>query len=84
MMAMRRRAKLISPKRELPLFLQIAIPGALISYIIVCSALIARKHGKSPYIYGLLSVVSPINLIILGYWAFSDYESDAWREARGD
>jgi len=41
-------------------------------YIAVCFARIASKHGKNPFLYGILSVISPINLIILGYWAFSD------------
>ena len=44
----------------------------VIVYIAVCFAKIASKHGKNPFIYGILSVISPINLIILGYWAFSD------------
>lgn len=40
-------------------------------YIAVCFGKIAAKHGKNPYLYGILSIISPINLIILGYWAFS-------------
>jgi hypothetical protein len=44
-------------------------------YIAVCFGKIAAKHGKDPIIYGILSIISPINLIILGYWAFSDYEA---------
>jgi CspA family cold shock protein len=44
----------------------------VIVYIAVCFARIASKHGKNPFLYGILSVISPINLIILGYWAFSD------------
>jgi hypothetical protein len=43
-------------------------------YIAVCFGMIAAKHGKNPILYGILSVVSPVNLIILGYWAFSDFE----------
>jgi len=43
-------------------------------YIAVCS-MIAGKHGKNPILFGILSIISPINLIILGYWAFSDFES---------
>ena len=44
-------------------------------YIAVCFGKIAAKHGKDPILYGILSLISPINLIILGYWAFSDYEA---------
>ncbi len=43
---------------------------SLIAYIAVCFGLIAGKHGKNPWLFGLLSVVSPFNLAILGYWAF--------------
>ncbi|MFQ5824347.1 MAG: hypothetical protein ACE5JB_09860 [bacterium] len=47
----------------------------MIVYIAVCFGKIAAKHGKNPIIYGILSIISPVNLIILGYWAFSDFES---------
>jgi len=47
---------------------------AIVIYIAVCFGKIAAKHGKNPVIYGILSAISPINLIILGYWAFSDFE----------
>jgi hypothetical protein len=40
-------------------------------YIAVCFGKIAARYGKNPILYGILSVISPINLIILGYWAFS-------------
>ena len=40
-------------------------------YVAVCFGMIAAKHGKNPVLYGILSIISPINLIILGYWAFS-------------
>jgi hypothetical protein len=43
-------------------------------YIAVCFGKIAAKHGKNPILYGILSVTSPVNLILLGYWAFSGYE----------
>jgi len=33
---------------------------------------ITAKHGKNPILYGLLSVISLINLIILGIWVFSE------------
>ena len=44
-------------------------------YIAVCFGKIAGKYGKNPILFGLLSIISPINLIILGYWAFSDFGS---------
>ena len=44
-------------------------------YIAVCFGKVAAKHGKNPILFGILSIISPINLIILGYWAFSDFES---------
>ena len=40
-------------------------------FIAICFGRIAAKHGKNPILYGVLSVISPINLIILGVWAFS-------------
>jgi hypothetical protein len=48
---------------------------AIVLYIAVCFGKIAAKHGKNPVLYGILSVISPINLILLGYWAFSDFEA---------
>jgi apolipoprotein N-acyltransferase len=51
------------------------VVGILLVYIAACFAKIAAKHGKSPILYGILSIISPVNLIILGYWAFSDFES---------
>jgi hypothetical protein len=44
-------------------------------YIAVCFGKIAGKYGKNPILFGILSIISPINLIILGYWAFSDFGS---------
>jgi hypothetical protein len=44
-------------------------------YIAVCFGKVAAKHGKNPILYGVLSIITPVNLIILGCWAFSD--SDA-------
>jgi hypothetical protein len=43
----------------------------LVIYVAVCFGKIAAKHGKNPLLYGILSIISPINLILLGYWAFS-------------
>jgi membrane protein DedA with SNARE-associated domain len=50
------------------------LTAIVLIYIAVCFGMIAAKHGKNPILYGILSVVSPVNLIILGYWAFSDFE----------
>ncbi len=47
----------------------------VVLYIAVCFGKIAAKHAKNPILYGILSVISPVNLIILGYWAFSDFET---------
>ena len=43
----------------------------VIIYIAVCFGKIAKRYGKNPILFGILSVISPINLIILGIWAFS-------------
>jgi hypothetical protein len=43
----------------------------LILYVAICFGKIASKYGRSPVIWGILSIITPINLIILGYWAFS-------------
>lgn len=45
--------------------------AVLILYVAVCFGKIAAKHGKNPILFGVLSVLSPVNLIILGVWAFS-------------
>lgn len=47
----------------------------VVIYIAICFGKIAAKHGKNPILYGILSIISPVNLIILGYWAFSDFET---------
>jgi hypothetical protein len=41
-------------------------------YIAVCFGKIAAKHGMNPLRYGVLSIISPINLVILGVWPFSN------------
>jgi hypothetical protein len=51
---------------------ELGLTAALLIYIAVCFGKIAARHGKNPFLYGLLSIISPINLIILGIWAFSD------------
>ncbi len=48
--------------------------GGFIIYLGLCAGLIAQKHGKNPVLYGLGAVISPINLIILGVWAFGKFE----------
>ena len=48
------------------------IIGVIVAvYIAVCFGKIAAKHDKNPVLYGMLSLIAPVNLIILGYWAFS-------------
>ena len=43
----------------------------LIFYIAICFGRIASKNGRNPILWGILSIITPINLIVLGYWAFS-------------
>jgi len=50
---------------------EIWITAAVVVYIAVCFGKIAARHGRNPYLFGFLSIISPINLIILGIWAFS-------------
>ena len=47
----------------------------LVLYTGLCFGKIAAKHGKNPILFGILSIISPINLIILGYWAFSKVDN---------
>ncbi len=51
----------------------------LVIYIGLCFGKIAAKHGKNPILFGVLSIISPINLIILGYWAFSEVDNPSIR-----
>jgi hypothetical protein len=53
---------------------ELGLTAVLLLYIAVCFGKIAARNGKNPFLYGLLSIISPINLIILGIWAFSDPE----------
>ena len=48
--------------------------GLMTASIAVCGGTIAAKHGRNPIVYGMLSVISPVNLVLLGYLAFSDIE----------
>jgi L-lactate permease len=52
------------------------VVSLLLIYIALCFSKIGAKHGKNPLLYGILSTVSPVNLIILAYWAFPDFESE--------
>ena len=52
-----------------------SVVAIVLVYVAVCFGKIAAKHGKNPILYGVLSIISPVNLIILGYWAFSDFET---------
>ncbi|MFQ5865857.1 MAG: hypothetical protein ACE5IW_11570, partial [bacterium] len=56
--------------------LGLGVIAIVLVYVAVCFGKIAAKHAKNPILYGILSIISPINLIILGYWAFSDFESE--------
>jgi apolipoprotein N-acyltransferase len=56
------------------------VVGAIVVYVAVCFGKIAAKHGKNPILYVVLSVISPVNLIILGYWAFSGVDTHAGRK----
>ena len=57
----------------MPIYAMVLV-AVLLIYIAVCFGKIAAKHGKNPILFGILSIVQPVNLIILGYWAFSDFE----------
>ncbi len=48
----------------------LALLLAIVIYIVVCFGRIASSHNKNPVVYGIISILFPINLIILGYWAF--------------
>lgn len=54
--------------------LQGIVVGLLLAYIAVCFGRIAARHGRNPVLYGVLSIISPVNLVILGIWAFSPQE----------
>ncbi len=55
-----------------PSFIYLA--AGLTVYIGICAGMIAAKHNKNPALYGLLAVLSPFNLILLGVWAFGKFE----------
>jgi len=49
---------------------KIILPIILV-YVTVRFGEIVAKHGKNPFLFGILPISTPMNLIILGYWAFS-------------
>ena len=49
-----------------------SLGGLALIYVAVCFGMIARRMGKNPWLYGILSIISPVNLIILGIWAFGE------------
>lgn len=48
----------------MPTYGWIVVP--ILVYIAVCFGKVAAKYGKNPILYGILSIVGPVNLIILG------------------
>ena len=52
----------------------LVLVAILLIYIALSFGKIAAKHGRNPILFGILSIVQPVNLIILGYWGFSDFE----------
>jgi threonine/homoserine/homoserine lactone efflux protein len=54
--------------------------AGLVVYIGLCAGMIAAKHGKNPLLYGLIAVISPLNLILLGIWAFGKFEREGLKE----
>ncbi|MDP8263234.1 MAG: hypothetical protein P9M13_08025 [Candidatus Ancaeobacter aquaticus] len=51
-------------------FLQGVLITVITIYIGVCFGKIAEKNGRNPILYGILSLITPVNLFLLGYWAF--------------
>jgi hypothetical protein len=42
-----------------------------ILYLAVCFGAIAKRTGRNPFLWGVVSVVSPVNAAVLGYWAWT-------------
>lgn len=57
--------------------INVYVVAGIIVYVGMCGGLIAAKHGKNPVLYGLLAVISPLNLILLGIWAFGPFERES-------
>lgn len=49
---------------------KVILPIILV-YVAVCFGKIAAKYGKNPFLFDIFSIITLINLIILGYWALS-------------
>ena len=45
----------------------------IILYFAVCFGMIARRNGRNPFLWGVLSVLSPVNGLVLGYWAMTGH-----------
>ena len=56
--------------------INVYLVAGFIVYLGMCAGLIAAKHGKNPLLYGLMAVITPFNLILLGVWAFGSFERD--------
>lgn len=64
---------------QLPAGFKYLLP-IFVVYVGLCAGMIAAKHGKNPVLYGLGAVISPINLIILGIWAFGKFERNGVKD----
>ena len=62
---------------------QFAIVFGLIAYLGVCFGALAKRNGLNPWLWGAISVVSPINLLVLGYWALRRREKNATEAGAG-
>jgi len=47
-------------------FWQLAIIFVLIGFLALCFGLVAKRNGRNPWLWGVLS---PVNLLLLGNWA---------------
>ena len=61
------------------------IPLAIVTmlYVAVCFGVIAHRNGRNPIVYGVLSILSPVNLVILGVWAFRPRHPEIGPPAEG-
>ncbi len=48
---------------------QMVLILGIIAYVAICFGMVAKRYGRNPFLWGLLSVLSPVNGIILGFWA---------------
>jgi hypothetical protein len=48
---------------------QVAVVFVLIGYLAICFGLVAKRYGLNPWLWGAIAVISPVNLLVLGYWA---------------